>query len=490
MGITVWPQGMIPRHRERLAQTIGNAVGNELMSQETIVNALFGTGFFRSKVEGFIDSYSNELLNTNFPSLLEALPTGARTPILDAISSLQRHLAEHITRILNSEETNQAIHQFVGRRVDEILAKRLTDVIDEKRFEGIIDFVEERLHNIVTEESFTNRVCQFIGERFDELMGSSTTLAEMFTPNTVAIIKERIDQQITPVVQHLTEIATSQKTRNRLETLIKHEVDEYYNQLNFIKKVFVSRDRLYREVDEMVNKTLPRRIEEFLRGEAFAKEADTYLESLIDDALSRPFKEIVGKIEQDKLNMIKDQVCSRILALAQSPELSASVSAYIRGALERVHPHTLRALLQYVSPDSAPRVKEILAKGLIKVLTREDTVRAINSILSNQVEQLLIKPIGRLSDHVPQHALQRANTDLADRILIAAEERLPTAIKEFDVGNIVRQRVASYPADKLESLVLSVAGQHLKTIEIFGAVIGLVIGIIQAIYFWYFSDKW
>src|SRR4029077_1426178 len=50
LGITTWPQGMIPRHRERLAQSIGNAVGNELVSQETVFQALFETGFFSRKV--------------------------------------------------------------------------------------------------------------------------------------------------------------------------------------------------------------------------------------------------------------------------------------------------------------------------------------------------------------------------------------------------------------------------------------------------------
>ena len=43
-GLTIWPQGMIPRHRARLAETIGNAVGNELVSQETVVHALFALG--------------------------------------------------------------------------------------------------------------------------------------------------------------------------------------------------------------------------------------------------------------------------------------------------------------------------------------------------------------------------------------------------------------------------------------------------------------
>src|SRR5207248_11281424 len=101
-GITIWPQGMIPRHRARLAQSIGNAVGNELVSQETVFNALFETGFFANKVEGFVTSYTGELLSTAYPSLIEALPLGARAPVLDTISALQLRLAEHIASVLRS----------------------------------------------------------------------------------------------------------------------------------------------------------------------------------------------------------------------------------------------------------------------------------------------------------------------------------------------------------------------------------------------------
>ncbi len=78
----------------------------------------------------------------------------------------------------------------------------------------------------------------------------------------------------------------------------------------------------------------------------------------------------------------------------------------------------------------------------------------------------------------------RASAALVERITAAARERLPTAIAEFDVGGLVRKKVSEYPIAKLESLVLSVAAQHLKTIELFGAIIGFFIGVGQAIYFW------
>ena len=94
--MTVWPQGMIPRHRERLAQSIGNAVGNELVSQETVFNALFETSFFQRKIEDFVDAYTADLLATVYPSFIDALPSAARAPILDTISALQYRLAEYI----------------------------------------------------------------------------------------------------------------------------------------------------------------------------------------------------------------------------------------------------------------------------------------------------------------------------------------------------------------------------------------------------------
>ncbi|MDQ3649275.1 MAG: DUF445 domain-containing protein [Acidobacteriota bacterium] len=486
-GITVWPQGMIPRHRERLAQTIGNAVGNELVSQETIVSALFEQGFLQRKVESLVNSYTDEMLGTPYPSFIEALPRAVRAPVLEAVAALQLRVGEYVADVLKSEETIDAVNGFVDRRVDEILAQRLGETVGEEAFAQALDFVEERFRGVVTEAGFEAKVRDFVSARLDELAGSRATLAEMFTPEAVAIIKERIDAQVPPIVQHLADIATNPKTRTQIGALIKREVDEYYGQLSFFKKIFVSRDRIHHEVDEMVDKTLPRRVNEFLRGEAFEQEAESFLDATIDGVLARPINELVGQVAPDKLLMIKEQIASRVLALARSPELTNTVSAYATDALARVRPHSLRAILEHASPDSAERLKNFLAKGLLSVLAREETARAINAVLSTQVERLLVAPIGRISDHVPEATVRRASAALTERITSAARERLPIAINEFDVGGIVRRKVSTYPVEKLEELVLSVAQQHLKTIELFGAVIGLLIGIFQAAYFWYFS---
>lgn len=482
-GVTIWPQGMIPRHRARLAQTIGRAVGEELVSHDTVTDALFETDFFQRKVTDLVSSYTHDLLDKPRSSFVEAVPAGVRAPVLDAISALQLRVADYITDTLRSEETADAVNSFVDRRVDELLGRRLSEVVTDDAYEQLLGFVEERFRHIVTERGFEAKVRDFVSARVDELAHSRATLAEVFTPETVSIFKERVDAQLGPIVGHLSEIATNRKTRQQIGALIKHEVDDYYRQLSFVKKIFVSRDRIHHEVDEMVNKTLPRRVEEFLRGEAFAQEAEGFLNSTIDGVLARPLNDLVGSISPEKLELIKDQIAKRILAIARGPELSKTVSAYSSDALARLRPHSLRALLEHASPDSAQRLKHFLSKSLLGVLARADTARTVNHILTAQIERLLIAPIGRIGDHVPEATIERAARALVERIVAVARARLPQVIQEFDVGGVVRGKVESYPVEKLESLVLSVAKEHLRTIELFGAAIGFFLGLSQAAYF-------
>ncbi len=400
-GITIWPQGMIPRHRDRLAQSIGNAVGNELVSQETVFAALFETGFFSNKVEGFVNSYTTELLSTVYPSLVEALPAGARAPVLDTIAALQYRLSEHIASVLQSRHTAAAIEQFVDRQVDKLLERQLAETVSGETFAMVLRFAEERFYSLVSEEVFATKVRAFISERIDDLARTDASLAQVFTPETVALIKERVDEQVAPIAKHLADIAASPGTRQQIGALIKREVDEYYDQLSFLKKIFISRERIYREVDDLVHNTLPRRIDEYLRGADFVQEAKGFLNSTIDNLMQRPLNELIGQLPPAKFETIKHEAAARLVSLVRSPELTHSVVGYLRNAIERLRPQTLRELLETLNPESAPRLKAFLANSLMTVLTRDDTARTINAILNTQIERFLVAPIGRLADQKP-----------------------------------------------------------------------------------------
>lgn len=487
-GITFFPQGMIPRHRDRLASAIGKAVGEELVSQETIMEELLGKDFLRRKIRGVVDSYTAELIARDYPSLIEALPSNLRAPILDAITSLQLKIAKHIEDVLKSDESLETIRSFVERRVDEFLGKRVSEVVDDKAFGQLISFLSERVESAVNSTALEDKVREFISRRVDDLANSQTPLGSLFTDDAVALLKEKANEQISPVAHHLTEIAAAERTRNQIGTLIKREVHEYYEALPFFKKIFVSRENLLDEVDDLVNESLPKRIEETLKGDFFADEARSFITTSIDDALARPLPDLIGTIAPEQLGRLKSQITRSILSVVRGDEMRSSISGYLAGTLEKLRPHSIDAIMQTLHPESEEKLKNMLSKGLLGILGREETSQIINSVLNKQVEKLLATPIGRLSDSISEEKLRAASESLSDTIIDAIKEKLPEAIKEFDIGGVVREKINNYPVEKLESLVMSVAKEHLRTIELFGAFFGLVIGVVQAfLSYWAFA---
>lgn len=486
-GITVFPQGMIPRHRDRLANAIGKAVGEELVSHDTIIEKLTANDFLQNKIDAVVASYTEDILSQQYPSLIEALPSQVRAPVLDTISALQYKLFDHIRSVLQSEESLNTIRGFVTRRVDDVLGRRISDVIDDAAFEKIVGFLSSRVETAVASKALETNITDFIGRRIDDLLRAETPLGGMFTDDAVRLLKEKANDQIEPAIRHLADLAATERTRSQIGALIKREVHEYYENLSFFKKIFVSRETLLGEVDDLVNESLPRRIEEALSGTFFFDEARDFISTSIDSAMQRPLATVVGAVDPDQLQRLKGQVTRSVLSLLRSEETVAGINAYIRETLGKFRPHSIDAILQIIHPESEEKLKRMLANGLVEIISRDETSAMINELLSTQIDRVLSKPLGRLADHISEAKVREAGAALTATIVSAISAKLPDAVKEFDVAGMVREKIRNYPPEKLEALVMSVAKEHLRTIELFGALFGFFIGIVQAVQFYFYA---
>lgn len=486
-GITIFPQGMIPRHRSRMANAIGKAVGEELVSQETVLEELFEKEFLQNKIRGVVNSYTEDLLTQNYPSLIEALPKNLQSTVQDSISTLQTKIGSYVENVVKSEETVESITGFVERRVDEVLSQTVSEAVTDETYQKVLGFLETRVRKIVREPALEEKVREFIGKRVDDLANTETPLEEMFTPDAIKLLKEKATEQIEPIVHQLAELATEDRTKNQISSLIKKEVHTYYENLPFVKKIFVSRENLLREVDDLVDDSLPKRIEETLQGDFFAEEAAAFVGKTIDSTMKKPLPDLIGSVAEDQLENLKNQISKNLLKVLQGDEMQNSISAYLTDSLEKIRPQKIGAILRSAHPEAADRIKETLSGGMIKILENEDTTKIINSVLSKQIDSLIHTPIGKLSSHISEEQVRKTGDSLTDTIVEAAKQKLPQAIEDFDIGGVVKDKVNSYPAEKLESLVMGIAKEHLRTIELFGALFGFIIGVGQAIQFYFFS---
>jgi len=122
---------------------------------------------------------------------------------------------------------------------------------------------------------------------------------------------------------------------------------------------------------------------------------------------------------------------------------------------------------------------------VVRALDRVDLERLVSDILQHALERKVAElrrlPLvgslfteGRVADL--RDALVRGF--LADRERLSAH--LGRAIEQgLDVREVVEKKVASFPVERIEELVLEVARKELRAIELLGGVLGVLIGFVQ-----------
>lgn len=73
--------------------------------------------------------------------------------------------------------------------------------------------------------------------------------------------------------------------------------------------------------------------------------------------------------------------------------------------------------------------------------------------------------------------VEKAAPDVIDHYLISIEQ-------EIDVAEIVKEKIEQLSPERLEDLIMSILTKELKFIEITGAILGFLIGLIQVLIVW------
>lgn len=124
--------------------------------------------------------------------------------------------------------------------------------------------------------------------------------------------------------------------------------------------------------------------------------------------------------------------------------------------------------------------------GCIKGKNLKDSVK---SMLDEKLEEFIDRELFSFNPLIASFV----NNDIKAKIKSAINneiikllpdlgERISNAIeKNLNVKELITDRVKSFDLHKLESIILDISSKELKAIEIYGGVLGLLIGIIQVI---------
>lgn len=140
----------------------------------------------------------------------------------------------------------------------------------------------------------------------------------------------------------------------------------------------------------------------------------------------------------------------------------------------------------------AERTGEIVARELVHGHALKSEIEKINlaPLLDESVHSLVhdrlaprLKAIPFLGGMINAQLLDRLE-EMAKEAMIAESPKIKAKVaamaeEQIDIQSLVRERVDAFELNKLEEVVWNLAGREFRQIEIFGAVLGFIIGVVQ-----------
>ena len=132
---------------------------------------------------------------------------------------------------------------------------------------------------------------------------------------------------------------------------------------------------------------------------------------------------------------------------------------------------------------------EDVARGLASLDMEAVLLELVDLGLGPKVEELRGLPLigGFLTDDRIQDlrlSIAKGLVEHKDKVMAKLEDALE---KGLDVEDLVAEKVAQFPLEKLEALVLQVAAKELRGIELLGGLLGILIGVGQVALLYFLS---
>lgn len=154
---------------------------------------------------------------------------------------------------------------------------------------------------------------------------------------------------------------------------------------------------------------------------------------------------------------------------------------------------TIHGLIPKRQPALARKIGEVVGhhlldkQDLIAVLHKVDLRSAIGSLIHAALERKIgeLQKIPMLGAFITEDRVASIRDGIVDAVLENEAEiagQLENILDEnLDIASIVEEKVAGFPTQRLEQLVLDVARRELRAIELWGAFLGALIGILQVV---------
>jgi uncharacterized membrane protein YheB (UPF0754 family) len=278
----------------------------------------------------------------------------------------------------------------------------------------------------------------------------------------------------------------SPDTRIELSVRGRFLLRDILNKLNVFQRLMVSAGQYDRTLDYRMPEIIDELIENVEEAGGKQETRDQLIEALV--AAIGNWKSTVSFDQQTRATpefraRLAD-VANHLIDFLKREDVADRLAGFFDRSLGSLRKKTVSAAANDLLGMDERAIAQALSQMVQSMLTARDTgghlVEELAGVVNRYLDNHADETVGELLAIAPE-TKDRIDEYASDRLLGVLDRKVPDILTTIDVKAMVVQRINSLDVAQVERLLLMVIAKHLKWINLFGGILGALIGMSQLI---------
>ena len=461
--------GIFPKERYKLARSIGKMVSRELITEDALMAQIHHPAA-QAQLARTVSSLSERIL---------ALPLSSLTG--EGMSSIADAVSGGVEGILRKIFVSPALMNGVRGAITGIVAtisgKRPAELLGQFDLKSL---VTERLLPLLADPARRATLARDLATVVADSAGG------LVTDEVIAGLAAAVEHALPSAGERVAQWLQSAETRQLLSERGRELLPRILDKLNVVQRLLLSAGqfdrRLAEKMPEIVDDTV-RSLQEVARDPSQQKRVLAVgLGALRDWRDAVRGSTAVGSAASGLREGLEPLIARALVAL-EDPAVRARVYGSLEAWIASGH-QTVGGLLRSTFGLQESQVVDFVAERVMAWLTGDRAAPQAAGALSGLVSRFLADNGGttlRDLGQVDAARKEKLDTFLVTRLVEVVDRHLPEILRGIDVEDLVVKKIDGLDVRDVERLLVQVIASHLKWINVFGAILGFIIGLFQLI---------
>jgi len=477
--------GVIPAKRHEFAVNIGRMVGTHLLTSADVAQALTEAAF-KHELEGMIKGRVEGLLHRDLGSLRSLIPQRFAASFAAGVNVLRWRTLKIVHSYLDSQEFGEGLAATIATHIESFLARPLESWLPNKERAHLFALMNQTVERLLLSERAEAWLRAYLDQRLAAVVNEGKALQDLLPEEFTPILIDLLDQEIPGLLRKASQFAAEPAMRERMAKTLGGAIHSFIGGMGPMAALvsgFLSAELIETKVNDYLSDKGDD-IARWLDNDLTRAKARELLLDKIATFMARPLKELLADLPAETLAPLKEGAIREVLAILRSPQTGATLTALLQEALATQAGRPTEAILSDLfGAAGLARGRAWTTAEIMAILRSTKTKRILDNLLSSLVEKhLLGQPLGPLANLLPKDVQSGIGDYLLQQSHALLLEEVPRLVDFVNIRRIVTRKVDSLDLLRLEGLLLGIMEEQFMYINLFGGLLGFIIGLMNLVF--------